>query len=325
MTRVGQRLVGALGLAAGLSFASAAEPAPGVPPESRPPEGGLAGATQRELQDLSAWQRGAHETPPAAAALTMPVLQAPLAVETPVPGRPSPQEQQRAIEELRRRRQARNWLLEAMRKPAAGDQLSASAEGRQAREEALAELWMQPGGKEAGPTLDVVSEALRAADEADAQEALSRDKKALNVENPLDAFLRSWMTPRDFALLGEDSRSGGAETPLVPPPGAYRAPAAPAQAAPFDVGGGGPTGRNPYLLDLPTPDAVSLGSPFPPVPVNAAGVPGGMPAPVLPTLSQPLPSMRTGSEAVSPPLAPDVRYQPPPSVDQRHFPQLKRF
>lgn len=317
MARTGRPGFAVLGCGAALLCFNAIAEAAAPSPDAVPSDPGVVAGTQRDLKELSALQRGLIDAKSPSHLLALPSLPAPGANETaPVP--PSLKMQQKAADELRRRREARNWLLEAMRKPAPGN----AADARHAREEALASMLSGTGpvNENEAPSLDVVSEALRVSDDAAAQDALLRIESP-KVDNPLDAFLGAWMTPRDYALLGAGERPSVGPAPATAG-GTVRAvdvlTAAPGLP---DLA---PAARNPYLqaMHLPEDLAVSAGrldtsaftprAPVAPAPRWAA--PSSAAAPSLP------------AGVAAPARSPiDTRYQPPPSVDQKYFPQLKRF
>ncbi|HEY0944444.1 MAG TPA: hypothetical protein VGD81_04225 [Opitutaceae bacterium] len=229
----------------------------------------------------------------------------------------SPEARQQVAEELRRQRESRNWLLEAMRKPAPGK----PGDSSQAREKALAKLLSGDGsGSTAGngkPTLDVVSEALRAEKEATALEAPVRTD-TIKADNPLDAFLSAWMTPGDFALLG-NSRGSGDNGATVGEVRIDRVLAGTSKAAEPAA-----AARNPYLLDLPAfNDLPASRAPAGDSGFTTSAAASTGPVVLTPSAAGPFGTSAVGGDPKSRPV--ETRFQPPPSVDEKYFPQLKRF
>ena len=224
---------------------------------------GTQSSLERQRLDLPAPGASA-QTPAAGDTAGMAELNAPLSQARPV-ARPA---------------KSSNWLLEAMgeKKPEPLNGLSSG---------------MTSG--EGGRGISLSSEQDLIASEPKLPSAGAKSGDA--VENPLTAYMASWMTPHDLELL----KDKGAETNA--PVGAGQTPVG---TRPAVRGLGGDLRANPYLVDL-----------FPGMtegPKDLSPAPG-------PTLALPAPTSD---------LAP-LKNQPQPSDqfklsdDSKYFPQLKRF
>lgn len=276
--------------------------------------------TQRELEELAALQRGLVESGGNSVALPLPDLQAPGPINAP-PVTLAPKAPQQSAEERRRRQEARNWLLNAMREPRSRQ----SSDTGQARDGALAASLSRAGppqSENGEPTLDVVSEALRA-DGEDAEPESVR-AGAPTVNNPLEAFLRAWMTPADYALLGAGGDATGGDSAMIPFKDGGLQIKVPFISPSPEVAAPVRATHNPYLPDMPgTKDLVSsrnmsgensFGSRPIAGPSSVLSAPALAPQPNFPASTVPRVTAPT-----------ETRYQPPPSANQKYFPQLKRF
>lgn len=130
--------------------------------------------------------------------------------------------------------------------------------------------------------------------------------------NPLEGFLNSWMTSKDYSLLRGERRNAWT-LPRAPSPGTSQ-PDPPAAASTLNRA---PSSPNPYLAAMP--DTRST----PAVEPTTSGLPA--PAPTTAAEASPMAPVTTmlAPEAEAPPQS--SRYQPPPPSDAKYFPQLKRF
>lgn len=242
-------------------------------------------------------------------------------VFNPVPSRPG-------LDDPLHPKKSPTWLLDAMAKPAPKP---SEETARARRENRTAPPTGAPGaadgtgdglpGGGAGSAEDQAATALKDSSPPAAKEEAA---KPAPPPNPLDGYMKSWLTSRNYALLqtvaaaAPNGTSG--DLPAAPPaPAATLAGAAtpnPFTSTPGFVGDlGAPSGTltppaNPYL-ENPVP---------PPAPVTSlAGLPPATPAAVAPA------GPGVSVPPVSPPPAAAAPFVPPPATDSKYFPQLKKF
>ncbi len=220
------------------------------------------------------------------------------------------------------------WLLDAMTKPAPKTSAETARAGRDSRAPAPAGT---PGaadgtgdglpGSEVGSPEDPAATALKDFSPPAAKEA---DAKAAPPPNPLDGYMKSWMTSRDYALL----QTVGAAAPNGTSgdlPAASPAPAATLAGAlasnPFTSNPGFVGDFGAASATLTPPDNPHLEYPAPPLaPVTPlAGLPPAGPPAVAP------PGPVVSVPPAAPPPSAAAPFVPPPATDSKYFPQLKKF
>lgn len=307
------RFISALGLVAfgGVAGGTAAEEKPSPPPASPPAaEQGIAGA-RRDFDTVKAARDPASQPKGAVPRVGVPEMH----TESPSGPRKQQKSQTGALE-----KKSSNWLVDAMEK---SDPRRKAASENGAREKSQDST----RGKEA-EGIDLLAgqqtEERSARDEKIAADERER-KEERTVVNPLNQYLDSWMTPKDYALLkpgleaaAKPSDAGvvGLAAPGAPPaqlgvgdPG-MRAAVAAAPAGPAQT-----PRENPYLQAMaPPPPPANPAPVFTPPPSMAAAPrpPQGVLAPLPP----PAP-VQTGK-----PQMPDFAR---PAADDKYFKPLKRF
>ena len=232
----------------------------------------------------------------------------------------------REAEKLKAQREkSANWLLEAMRQPA-----SSKARLKTDRDAPPALGATDAADEETAARLQ--SELLDGGRVTARENPAARSAKPENEEksapvNPLDAFMASWMTPRDFELLASAAKtsspaapnaprevSGFAPTPAADAPGFFAKVYSPApgfasemQREPLP---------NPYLAPLES----SLAG-FAPPPVSSPA----NPPPAPPSLAVPGPAPTARGEGPAPTQTPSPGEWLRGSEDAKYFKQLKRF
>jgi len=223
------------------------------------------------------------------------------------------------------REKSANWLLEAMRQPASGktrfkaDREAASALGAAdvADDETAAVLQSE--------LLD--DGRLTARENPTARSPKPENEEKSAPANPLDAFMASWMTPRDFELLASAAKTSSPAAPNAPrevggfaPPPAAEAPGFFANVNRPALGFASEVPReplpNPYLAPLESPLAG-----FAPPPVS----PPANPAPAPPSLVVPGSAPTARGEGPAPTQTPSPGEWLRGSEDAKYFKQLKRF
>lgn len=231
----------------------------------------------------------------------------------PLPDAPAPKARTMTTrereEQLQKQKAARNWLLDGMQK---------NQPGRASADKATIDQPADSGSSSRWVAADSPERALHEPGRKPEPEEVPGE-----VLNPLDPFLAEWMTRSDFQLLrGSDSpkgsRTGGSSRWIDAPSPNLSLPTVPAGSA--------RTGRvepvearpNPYLELLAPPPSASR-------PRSTSEPSRGM----VPLPGSSAPSARSRmapppSRTEDAPRAP-TQWKPPPTVDEKYFPQLKRF
>ena len=215
------------------------------------------------------------------------------------------------------KRKVNNWLLEAMEKP----ELRKNREATSAKTHDLArrdnlngELARNTDGRESATGRLDGREANMAGTKDQARDEKNR--------NPLAAYMASWMTPRDYALL-QPSVAGLTAAELTArgePSGEFALPSLVGRSGSLSSNASfSPvesqvaffhTRENPFLAKSPETPVATSGVTIPlRVPVPRTAIP---PAPVSPVIEMP----------ITRPIGPEFAR---PSTDEKYFKQLKRF
>ena len=220
------------------------------------------------------------------------------------------------------------WLLDAMAKPAPKPSDETARSRRDSRAPATAGAPETAEGAAdglpgagAGSPEDPAATAQQETSRPAAKEAADKPDPP---PNPLDGYMKGWMTSRDYALLqtvGSAAPNGGSgDLPAASP-----APAATLAGAPAS----NPFTSNPgFVGDLGAPSA-TLTPPANPYLENSAPPPApvtplaGLPPADPPAAAPPGPVVSVPPATPPPPAA--APFVPPPATDSKYFPQLKKF
>lgn len=221
---------------------------------------------------------------------------------------------------------SKNWLVDAMQKP---------AEAREGRGRLPGEL--NPERDESGSTSNPDAASLFAAEDSRREPVGKRSEEPARknspdapkeaVVNPLNRFLGEWMSPQDYALLKPGLTAAATDSPLALNP----TPGVTPPALPADVTVPGPIGSAAGLPRMASglPSGTPRENPFlqslsPPVNLLPASPATSVPKPVLTTPAVVAPTVSAPS-VVSPALPGKIPDFARPAADDKYFKQLKRF
>lgn len=256
-------------------------------------------ATRRALEELSRPRADSAAPADEGDVLVVP----PLEEGTPV-RRVSVPNRRAQAERLRERKASENWLLEALRR----EQDRSAGAGTENNDRAAAGL-LPPGRAN--------SDWARQTPPRPTDGLLDASVNEKAATNPLDQFMGAWMTPSDYRLLqgpreaentaegrglGRGLKSPAFELSAPPPRGASRHTEL----------------SNPFLESFLPQPAGSDASDRRPADTMAP------PAPPIPPRRAPPPQPAWSPPASQPPPAKE-QWQPPAGLDEKYFPQLKKF
>ncbi|MEO6245863.1 MAG: hypothetical protein ABIQ12_10550 [Opitutaceae bacterium] len=209
-----------------------------------------------------------------------------------------------------------NWLLDAMKPPAASIDENQTLKG----EVELTDATQRLSGKDSAPRPDA-DKSVTSTEPSDAKLRFGQNV----APNPLAQFLGGWMTPQDYALLkpvpagesnlsapnrGLDSLASGGTgrssdlSTVIGMVGSASGPKSPAPpSSPHN---------NPYMQTLTVPAIAPIQPSIVPIPSSISPAPSALSSG----------SVKPSVKAAAPAKAPDL---PSVSDDEKYFKQLKRF